>query len=51
MWGYFTDFLSRPWKGADEMSGTDWALFIGLILIILLFWGVVLAHLREALEG
>jgi hypothetical protein len=51
MWVHFSEFLTKPWRGSDDMTALDWTLFVGLILVILLFWGIVLQHLKEALEG
>lgn len=46
MWEAFKDFYARPWKGAQEMSVTDWFLWLGLIIVLLAAWRVIFRHIE-----
>lgn len=48
MWERFTDYMSRPFKGAAEMSVLDWFLFFGLVLLLLAAWRIIFFHLEDA---
>lgn len=49
MWERFTDYMSRPFKGAAEMSALDWFFFIGLLLVLMAAWRIIFNHLQDAL--
>lgn len=40
----FKDWASAPYRG--DMSALDWFLFTGLIIIAIIGWRFILAHLR-----
>lgn len=44
MWAYFKDWIREPYKG--DMTALEWVLFIGLLIIAIIGWRFVLAHLR-----
>jgi hypothetical protein len=45
----FTDWAKQPFSADMPMS--HWFLFIGLVLIIIVAWNIILAHLFEAIKG
>ena len=49
MWEKFSDYMSRPFKGAAEMDALDWFLFLGLLLIMLAGWRIIFTHLEDVL--
>jgi hypothetical protein len=44
MWAAFKDWLKEPYKGS--MTALEWFLFIGLLLVAIVGWRFILAHLR-----
>jgi hypothetical protein len=40
----FTNWLSRPF--AEDQSATRWFMFVGLILVSLVMWGVIIHDIR-----
>lgn len=39
----------RDWYNApfdDTMNAFDWAVFVGFLIVVSIFWGIVLRHLR-----
>lgn len=41
-------WLAKPFN--EDMSAVQWALFVGLILVILVMWRIVLHHIETALD-
>lgn len=41
----FQSWLSQPFN--SNMSAPKWFAFVGLLIAILIVWGIVLRHLRE----
>lgn len=41
------DFLVEFWKHpfTEDMDGFHWALFIGLLIIVVTFWNIILGHI------
>jgi len=39
------DTWRQPFRA--DMSATDWFMFIGLLLIIMIFWRIILRHITE----
>lgn len=50
MWQNVKAFFAEPYKGAAEMNVGDWFLFLGLILVLLGFWGMIFRHIAEGIE-
>ncbi len=48
MWDNFAAFANRPWKGASEMDVTDWFMFIGMVIVLLVMWNIILRHIKDA---
>lgn len=44
MWSEFKDWLKEPYRG--DMDAIHWFMFIGLLMIAILGWRFILAHLR-----
>lgn len=47
--GFFDNFVSfwkQPWKGAQEMSVTDWFLWLGTIIVLLAVWRIIFRHIE-----
>lgn len=42
----FKNFWAQPWKGAQEMSVTDWFLFFGMIVTVSIAWRLIFAHIE-----
>ena len=36
-------FWKQPFS--EDMDGFHWALFIGLVLIVVVFWNIILSHI------
>lgn len=47
--GEFKDWATQPFSADMPMS--HWFLFIGLLIVIVVFWNILLRHLVEALKG
>lgn len=47
--GEFKDWAAQPFSADMPMS--HWFLFIGLLLVIVVFWNILLRHLVDALKG
>lgn len=45
MVGYFKDWLTQPFR--VEMDAVHWAMFIGLMLVIIILWNRILSHMGE----
>jgi len=43
----FKDFLSAPYKGAQEMSALDWFFFLGLFIVLAALWRIIFTHIEE----
>lgn len=41
----FKAWLDQPFS--TGMTATRWFAFVGLLLVIMMFWGTILAHMRE----
>lgn len=43
------DDIKETWRQPfrADMSATDWFMFIGLLLIIMIFWRIILRHITE----
>lgn len=48
-YGEYKDWAKQPFSA--DMPVSHWFLFIGLLLIIVIFWNIALRHLVEALKG
>lgn len=44
MWQTFKSWYSQPFR--SDMSAAEWFMFIGLLVIITLLWGIILRHIR-----
>jgi len=42
----FKKWWSAPFMGAEHMSGTEWFLFIGLMLAVFASWHMIFRHIR-----
>lgn len=47
MWEHFQEFMGRPFR--SEMDAVDWFFFVGLLVVIMILWGIILRHVRETL--
>lgn len=47
MWEHFHEFMARPFR--SEMDAFDWFMFVGLLVVIMILWGIILRHIRETL--
>jgi hypothetical protein len=45
----FKEWASKPFS--EDMPISHWFLFIGLLIVIALFWNLLLLHLVDALKG
>lgn len=43
MFQHFKDFMAKPFSA--DMSATNWFLFLGLVVVIVVLWRIVLAHI------
>lgn len=43
------DDLKQTWQQPfrADMSSTDWFLFVGVLLIIMILWRIILRHITE----
>lgn len=41
----FKAWLDQPFT--TSMSAKSWFLFVGLLLVIMMFWGTIIGHMRE----
>lgn len=41
----FKKWYKEPF--ADEMDALDWALFVGFIIVVIVFWQLVLRHVLQ----
>lgn len=51
MWDNVKAFFVRPYKGATEMDTTDWFLWTGFVLILLMIWGMIFRHVAMGIKG
>lgn len=52
MQGFISDYknwAAKPFSA--DMPVSQWFLFIGLLIVIVIFWNIMLRHLIEALKG
>lgn len=42
----FLTWLKRPY--ADDMSAGGWFLFLGLLIVLSVLWGIILRHIKDA---
>lgn len=43
-WQNFKDWLAQPYH--DEMDVVGWFLFLGLLAIITVIWGMIFSHIK-----
>lgn len=51
MGAWFDDF--RTWAATPfsaDMNATHWFMFVGLLLLILMLWGMILGHIKAAAQ-
>lgn len=47
MWENFKGFVAMPFR--SDMDALGWFMFLGLIIVIMILWGVILRHVKEAI--
>lgn len=47
MWQNFTAFMAEPFK--SDMDAFDWFMFVGFLIVLMIMWGIILRHVREAI--
>lgn len=45
---HVNSWIQKPFS--EDMSAANWALFVGLILVLLLVWKIILRHIETALS-
>lgn len=49
MWDKFKGWYADPFDG--DMDVTDWFLFIGLVIVAMILWRIILAHILEGVRS
>lgn len=47
VWGNFKSWAKQPFSA--DMDLQHWFLFIGLILVLMILWGIIMRHVTEGL--
>jgi len=45
VWGNFKQWAAKPFS--VDMTATEWFLFIGLLLVIMVLWNIILYRIVE----
>lgn len=45
-WQNFKEFMARPFS-PEDMDWKDWFFFMGLIIMIMVAWGMIFRHIKE----
>lgn len=48
MWEEFKAWLAKPYSA--DMSALQWGAFLGLIIVIMIFWNLVLRQMKAIAE-
>ncbi len=48
-WDEFRSYMAKPFSA--DMPASHWFLFLGMLIIIIMLWGMILNHLVNALKG